>query len=447
MFAPATVVAAPAPFPAAHYITRAELAGLLTRALELPAALAPVPTYPDIPDQSTRELAARVQQAGLMAGFPGGDFRPQDKVTRAQAVVVLFKAAQRLPETPRPALAEHQGRRLPFRDIPQAHWAYAAISWSWQQGLVSGVSQNSFSPDRPVTAWEFAQLMLRFLGPEATERADLHGLLARPAPALSNAKAIPVLLYHHLAPAGSGFENNRATITPEEFAWQMEHLATQGYKVLTRDELVAFLEGKITLPERSVAITFDDGYASNLKYAFPILKKHGFHAFIHVITDHLPQESPLPYDVRRLQRLSGPEIKELADTGLITIGSHTDSLHTYVPSGRSGVQRPALVARLKDPQTGEVETEVAYRRRILADLALSRAKLEEVLGSKVTVLAYPYGVSDPLSRKLTAESGFTLTFGTLATLARRGSGLSQVPRLVVLPGLTQEEFARLLQGE
>ncbi|NLY49808.1 MAG: polysaccharide deacetylase family protein, partial [Firmicutes bacterium] len=62
-------------------------------------------------------------------------------------------------------------------------------------------------------------------------------------------------------------------------------------------------------------------------------------------------------------------------------------------------------------------------------------------------LAYPYGVSDPLSRKLTAESGFTLTFGTLATLARRGSGLSQVPRLVVLPGLTQEEFARLLQGE
>lgn len=444
------VVAAPAA-PAAP-LTRLELAQILASGLELPAAPETAPTFFDLPPAGpARDAVTKVYQAGLMSGFPGGLFRPQDKVTRAQAVAVLLTAADARPTSPAaaaPLLAERAASSLPFSDVPAHHWAYAHITRAWQKGLAAGSADGRFFPDKPITGWELAQFIQRFLGNDVAARAGLKQLVYTDPPVAPehSASAVPVLLYHHLAPVGSGFDTNRATITPEEFAWQMQYLADQGYKVLSPAELSAFLAGELRVPKRSVAITFDDGYASNFKYAYPVLKQHGFPAIIHVITSSVPDQPQQPYNPTRLQSLSWPELKELSASGLITIASHTDNLHMYLPSGLLGRQRPALVAYISDPTTGNIETEAAHYHRILTDLNTSRSQLEEKLGQPVTILAFPYGVSDPAASRAAAEAGFTLTFSTRATLARYGSGLSNVPRLVVEPGISREKFHRLLEG-
>ncbi|MDK2785246.1 MAG: poly-beta,6-N-acetyl-D-glucosamine N-deacetylase [Bacillota bacterium] len=436
----------------AQPVTRGDFARYLAAALELPPAPSGAQPFPDITDEATRQAAARVHRAGFMSGFLGGTFRPYSPVTRAQAVAVLLRAAGELPDAPARSLsplADRQSVPLPFADVPPSHWAREAIACAWQKGLVAGVGGGRFLPDRPVGARELAELFQRFLGPEAYRRSGLEQA-AMPSPQAkpaTRAEAIPILLYHHLAPAGTGWDDNGATITPEEFAWQMDYLAARGYKVLSAEELRAFLLGEKDFPHPAVAITFDDGYASNLHYAFPILKRHQFPAIINVITGFRSAEPQLPYDVRRLQHLSWPELREMVSSGLITVGSHTDNLHSYVPSGPQGIKRPALVARLYDPATGRVETETAYRARVLADLTASRQKIARELGTYPSIFAYPFGVSDPLSRELVARAGFTLTFGTRPALARRGSGLSDVPRLVVRSGLTEAEFSALLAGK
>ncbi len=439
-----------APLAPAAPVTRLKLAQILSTALELPPAVAS-PSFFDLPPAGpARDAVAKVNQAGLMNGFPNGSFRPQDKVTRAQAVVILLSATDKLPSSPAATAAlrsERVGAPMPFSDVPARHWAHPFIAQAWQKGLVAGSQDNRFFPNKPITGWELAQFIQRFLGTQAVAQSGLKQLVHMDSPIAPEhgAKAVPILLYHHLAPAGSGFDTNRATITPEEFAWQMQYLADQGYKVLSPAELKAFLQGQFTVPQKSVAITFDDGYASNLKYAYPILTKHGFPAIIHVITGTTPEKPQQPYDTSRLQSLSWPELQDLSASGLITIASHTDNMHMYL-SSPLGPERPAIVARITDPATGRIETEAAHYQRILTDLKTSRTKLEQNLKEPVTILAFPYGVSDTAARRAAAEAGFTLTFSTRPTLARRGSGTTDVPRLVVQPGLSQAQFQRLLQG-
>ncbi|NMA54904.1 MAG: polysaccharide deacetylase family protein [Firmicutes bacterium] len=441
--ATATSIAPAAP------VTRLELAQILSQALNLPPAAAPAP-FIDLPPAGPDSAAiGKVHEAGLMHGFPGSLFSPGQKVTRAQAVAVLITAAGQISSGPAARANPAKERSLalfPFTDVPARHWAHAAISRAWQQGLVAGPQADRFFPDQPVTGWELAQLLHRFLGPEACTRAGLIHLVHKDPPPKPGhqARQVPVLLYHHLAPAGSGFDTNYATITPEEFAWQMQYLADNGYRVLDAAELTAFLRGELSAPKRSVAITFDDGYASNLKYAFPILKQHKFHAILHIISGTVPDQPQQPYDPTRLQSLSWPELQQLAASGLITIASHTHNQHIYVPQAAGGSDRPALVARITDPNTGRPETETAHYRRILTDLTTSRQQLEEKIKQPVTILAYPYGISDQAAHRAAAEAGFTLTFSTRAAPAPRKSGTTNVPRLVVPPGLTPEDFHRLL---
>lgn len=109
-------------------------------------------------------------------------------------------------------------------------------------------------------------------------RDDVHsaGFSASPEPppkggvASPSARSVPVLLYHNLAPASSGLHRTNAmTVTVEAFRAQMKYLADQKYHTPTLPELLAYLSGDTALPERSVVITFDDGYESNWEYAFP----------------------------------------------------------------------------------------------------------------------------------------------------------------------------------
>ncbi|MBC7999869.1 MAG: S-layer homology domain-containing protein [Leptolyngbya sp.] len=73
-------------------ITRAQFAAIATKALSVPTSGAAA-SFRDVPAKHwANNVIAAVSTAGLVTGFPDGTFRPEDKITRAQALIILAKA-------------------------------------------------------------------------------------------------------------------------------------------------------------------------------------------------------------------------------------------------------------------------------------------------------------------------------------------------------------------
>jgi hypothetical protein len=125
-----------------------------------------------------------------------------------------------------------------------------------------------------------------------------------------------ILGYHKVSPERHPFF---APIEPDVFEMQMKFLR-EHYRVMDLQELVERSQtGEV--PERAVSVTFDDGYADNYQYAFPILKKYGLTATIFVATGAIDNADILWHDRifdafrfarRKRGRTGRKDIKELA---------------------------------------------------------------------------------------------------------------------------------------
>ena len=82
--------------------------------------------------------------------------------------------------------------------------------------------------------------------------------------------ALPrVLMYHMIAPPRRGARFNGMRVSPEAFEWQLKWLRNNGFEFLSMSQLIGD-----AVPERSVAITFDDGFEDNFTAGFPLIKKY-----------------------------------------------------------------------------------------------------------------------------------------------------------------------------
>ena len=93
-------------------------------------------------------------------------------------------------------------------------------------------------------------------------------------------QSIPILTYHRFAENCS----SPMCMPKNTFKLQMRYLKENGYHVITAEELLAFLEYRQGLPQKSVLITMDDGYRSVYNVAYPILKEYGFPATLFIYT-------------------------------------------------------------------------------------------------------------------------------------------------------------------
>lgn len=88
-------------------------------------------------------------------------------------------------------------------------------------------------------------------------------------------------MYHHVSSSPG-----MITITPERFEQHVAWLAHAGYTTLDADGFARFLAGG-TVPEKSVMLTFDDGYLDNWVHAHPILARYGMQAVMFVVTGNV----------------------------------------------------------------------------------------------------------------------------------------------------------------
>jgi peptidoglycan/xylan/chitin deacetylase (PgdA/CDA1 family) len=83
-------------------------------------------------------------------------------------------------------------------------------------------------------------------------------------------------MYHKLDTSKADF----LTVTVSEFEKQIEYLVNQKYQFISLSEFLELLNSNQKMPERSVMLTFDDGYQNNFDYLLPVLKKHNLKATI-----------------------------------------------------------------------------------------------------------------------------------------------------------------------
>ena len=100
---------------------------------------------------------------------------------------------------------------------------------------------------------------------------------------LPNVKGIPVLMYHRIWPG----QQDGLTITPEQLREQWTWLKNAGYEAISMQDFLSVAAGKTIAPPKAVLLTFDDGYANNLTYVYPLLREFNWQATIFIIAGTL----------------------------------------------------------------------------------------------------------------------------------------------------------------
>jgi len=148
-----------------------------------------------------------------------------------------------------------------------------------------------------------------------------------------NKNKIPVLCYHNLATAEekTNFESEKDwTIDVKNFEEQLKYLKKHNYKTLTMEEFYKWKQGKLNLPQKSVLITFDDGFLSNYHYAFPLLKKYNMNATVFLIGEYVHNATQTDWDgnIKTYMPLELVE-KSKEEYPNIDFCSHTYGLHYH----------------------------------------------------------------------------------------------------------------------
>ncbi|MBK8051617.1 MAG: polysaccharide deacetylase family protein [Anaerolineales bacterium] len=124
---------------------------------------------------------------------------------------------------------------------------------------------------------------------------------------------IPILMYHYLStpPADADVYRTDLSVPPELFAAHLDRLRAEGYTTISLYDLLLYLTRGAPLPDKSVVITFDDGYRDNYTNAFPLLQERGMRATFFVVTDFVDEERPdyLSWDMARAMLAAGMSIE------------------------------------------------------------------------------------------------------------------------------------------
>lgn len=101
----------------------------------------------------------------FIVGYPGGEVRADNALTRAEAATIIARASGKFDE-------EKAYTEVYFNDVAADHWAFKYISFVYENGIVNGYEDKTFHPDSKITRAEFATIMQRYLGITLNEDAS-----------------------------------------------------------------------------------------------------------------------------------------------------------------------------------------------------------------------------------------------------------------------------------
>lgn len=168
-----------------------------------------------------------------------------------------------------------------------------------------------------------------------------------------------ILLYHHISDTTPAI----TSVAPNVFEQHLQYLQAEGFHVIGTQRMLASIDKGEPLPEKSIAIHFDDAYESVYSQAFPLLKALNWPFSIFVATQAI--------DDQYRGYMTWEQLAEVADYGA-EIGGHSLT-HSH------------LVRSLDEETTGQ------WLTRVSEEVDRGNHRIEDKLDIEVSLFAYPYG--------------------------------------------------------
>lgn len=222
-----------------------------------------------------------------------------------------------------------------------------------------------------------------------------------------------VLCYHHLTAA----PKSAYDVKPSDFQAQLQALKDGGYQSITCAQLADYLANAQDIPEQSVVISFDDGRASVLKTARPLLDQFGFRAVLFINPGTIGGKGFLSWD----------DLKALAQAGY-EIDSHT-------------------VTHMDLTRKPKAKALTAFQDDVLKEIKDSYRDIEEHLGQPPVALAYPFGNYDLFAMRATKDAGYRLGLSIDPGAIDNQSDPWVLPRKMIVDGTSLKTFQTNLETQ
>ncbi len=224
---------------------------------------------------------------------------------------------------------------------------------------------------------------------------------------------IPIILYHNLNPTVPG----SMTVTPQKFEAHLKLLQAHGFTFIPLKDAVDYLQGKrATLPPNPVVVTADDGWESVYTYMYPVIKKLNIPVTLFIYPESISSGK---------HYLSWEQLKELKNTGLFDIQSHTYSHPNF-----------KIAKRKLSP--------AAYEKFVQRELYTSKKILDEKMGINVTLLAWPFGIYNDYLENEAAKAGYAMAFTIGYHTANKSFKPMAQPRFMIVDKLSDQTYKIIL---
>lgn len=222
--------------------------------------------------------------------------------------------------------------------------------------------------------------------------------------------SVPILLYHRFGPTVS----DSMTVTTPVFESHLRHLKENNYTVIPLGQLIdCYIKGQAP-PRRSVAIVVDDGHKTVYTDMLPLIKKYRVPVTLFLYPSAISNAS---------YAMTWQQARELKKTGFFDFQSHT-------------YWHPNFNKEKKRQRADE------YEKFVDMQLKKSKEKLEKELGSRVDMLAWPFGIFDDWLAGKAAEAGYIAAFTIERHHANGSDNIMTLPRYL----LTDKDRGKVFEG-
>ncbi|WP_100642435.1 polysaccharide deacetylase family protein [Alteromonas facilis] len=209
---------------------------------------------------------------------------------------------------------------------------------------------------------------------------------------IDNSRAV-ILLYHHV----STQTPPSTSISPQQFAQHLNYL-NQHHQVISLVDAMTAIRQQQPLPDKSVVITFDDGYRNILENAHPLLMQYKMPYTIFVNPGVVGEQAG---------HLTWQEMQQMSDDGVL-FANHS-------------LRHNHLLTR------NEAEDEKQWLTRTVADIEQAEEMLAEQLGYSLRYVAYPFGEYNLALKDALQAKGY-IGFGQQSGAVGARSDFGAIPR-------------------
>ena len=252
-----------------------------------------------------------------------------------------------------------------------------------------------------------------------------------------------VLAYHDVEDdtADQRYLSVRTSALNEQISWLLHN----GYHAISVQDILDAHDGKKTLPQKAVLLSFDDGYSSFYTRVWPLLQAWNVPALWAPVGSWVDTPSNQKVNFGGLMTprdrfATWDMVRELSRSPLVEIGAHTWASHYGIPANPQGSREPAIASRFYDKATGRYETDAQFSQRIGDDVRKVTDKITQVTGKAPRAWVWPYGAANGTSLSIAKKEGYRLAFTLEDGLGDVGN-LSSIPRLLIAGNPSLKTFA------